>query len=139
MDKFAKAHERDALWPGFRAAQEEVDRLRGRNPSTIDFKIHMALNRVLAHDYRPRRVSRTQMLMLTWLCGKTGTGACGAESSMARHFVSLTDPKFVVYQNCLRVVFCMLNVLVHFVSLCLFFGSELLGSSPGRSVLQSAK
>ena len=30
-DKFAKYHERDALWPGFRRAQEEMDRLRGRH------------------------------------------------------------------------------------------------------------
>ena len=60
-DKFAKANERDALWPGFRRAQEEVGRLRGRNLPTIDFKINLALNRVLARD-QARRVSRTQML-----------------------------------------------------------------------------
>ena len=60
-DKFAKLHERDALWPGFRRAQEEMDRLRGRHLPTIDFNITSALNRVLARD-RAREVSRAQML-----------------------------------------------------------------------------
>ena len=60
-DKFAKHHERDALWPGFRRAQEEMDRLRGRQLPTIDFNITSALNRVLARD-RAREVSRAQML-----------------------------------------------------------------------------
>ena len=85
-DKFAKANERDALWPGFRRAQEEVGRLRGRNLPTIDFKINLALNRVLARD-QARRVSRTQMLeahvnMAVWR--DRYMGACGAESSIAR-------------------------------------------------------
>ena len=38
VDKFAKVNERDALWPGFRTVQEEVGRLRGRNPPTIGFE-----------------------------------------------------------------------------------------------------
>ena len=63
-DKFAKLHERDALWPGFRRAQKEMDRLRGRHP-TIDFNITSALNRVLARD-RAREVSRAQMLLYSW-------------------------------------------------------------------------
>ena len=60
-DKFAKYHERDALWRGFRRAQEEMDRLRGRHLPTIDFNITSALKRLLAHD-RAREVSRAQML-----------------------------------------------------------------------------
>ena len=60
-DKFAKHHERDVLWPGFRRAQEEMDRLRGRQLPTIDFNITSALNRVLARD-GAREVSRAQML-----------------------------------------------------------------------------
>ena len=35
--------------------------------------------------------------------------ACGAESSIARLIVSRTDLKLVVFQNCLRVVSCMLD------------------------------
>ena len=60
-DKFAKASERNALWPGFRRAQEEMGRLRGRYLPTIDFNITLALNRVLARD-QARGVSRAQML-----------------------------------------------------------------------------
>ena len=60
-DKFAKLRERDALWPGFRRAQEEMERLRGRHLPTIDFNITSALNRVLARD-RARGVSGAQML-----------------------------------------------------------------------------
>ena len=60
-DKFAKSHARDALWRGFRRAQEEMDRLRGRHLPTIDFNIAAALKRLLAHD-RAREVSRAQML-----------------------------------------------------------------------------
>ena len=44
-DKFAKHHERDALWPGFRRAQEEMDRLRGWQLPTIDFNITSVLKR----------------------------------------------------------------------------------------------
>ena len=62
-DKFAKSHARDALWRGFRRAQEEMDRLRGRHLPTIDFNIAAALTRLLAHD-RAREVSRAQMLTL---------------------------------------------------------------------------
>ena len=54
-------HARDALWRGFRRAQEEMDRLRGRHLPTIDFNIAAALKRLLAHD-RAREVSRAQML-----------------------------------------------------------------------------
>ena len=60
-DKFAKSHARDALWRGFRRAQEEMDRLRGRHLPTIDFNIAAALKRLLAHD-RAREVSRAQMV-----------------------------------------------------------------------------
>ena len=60
-DKFAKSQARDALWSGFRRAQEEMDRLRGRHLPTIDFNIAAALTRLLAHD-RARVVSRAQVL-----------------------------------------------------------------------------
>ena len=60
-DKFAKSHARDALWRGFRRAQEEMDRLRSRHLPTIDFNIEAALKRLLAHD-RAREVSRAQVL-----------------------------------------------------------------------------
>ena len=60
-DKFAKAPARDALWRGFRRAQEEMDRLRSRRLPTIDFNIEAALTRLLAHD-RAREVSRAQVL-----------------------------------------------------------------------------
>ena len=60
-DKFAKSQARDALWRGFRRAQEEMDRLRGRHLPSIDFNIAAALKRLLAHD-RAREVSRAQML-----------------------------------------------------------------------------
>ena len=60
-DKFAKSHARDALWRGFRRAQEEMDRLRGRHLPTIDFNIAAALKRLLAHDLA-REVCRAQIL-----------------------------------------------------------------------------
>ena len=61
MDRFAKAHERDALRPGWKAAQVEVGRLRGWIPPTLDFQIHTVLNRVLASD-QARSTSRAQVL-----------------------------------------------------------------------------
>ena len=58
-DKFAKSPARDALWRGFRRAQEEMDRLRSRHLPTIDFNIEAALTRLLCEAQKPKVTALT--------------------------------------------------------------------------------